>query len=511
LLLPNLITPQLQCRAIAVAVFGNPDNIELVTIVPKDAFIKLINWEIDVLASMTTNTMERQVFETSAQSGFVFSVPFFYEGLILGGVPDYVECAENLESFIGVCRSLKVCVMEATTHEVLLRDRFQPGYLIPVPSMIEVIEHFLNGTCNVMAAEGSALPITRIREAGYEGPYRQGDMVFSKEPLSLCTRPGAPKWSGTVNMVVGLFYWAEAHNISKANVDDVPSLVDPSIARLVPMIQAIVSEFGNYHDLYQLHLEPVSPRRGTNLLYGKHGLQASRGLLYSYPFGATEIRGEGPIPGLIMDRILARGYLKCGISVVGYAGYPGFPQMNNGTWFGLDATVCRALAAALFVGDADAVEYVEVDLDVAFDFEAIELADGTVDVVAGAPVSLRAGYRGYTFSSPYYYHNVGVANKLEALALMTLGNDNQWSSFVFWVVMAMVYAEENDIGPESIEEMPIVNLFGDGLEQMLRDCVYAVGTYSDVYNNTLRTVARSGANLLNQGPTYGPQQFAAPL
>ncbi|CAB9514743.1 Putative amino-acid ABC transporter-binding protein YhdW [Seminavis robusta] len=492
------------CRAISVAVFGATTNIEFVNVVTKDRFIKLANWDVDVLAITTTVTMERQVFEASAQTGFQFSAPFFYAGMMFGGVPSYVECADNLDSIHGACRSLKVCVITGTTHELLLQELFPGGFVIPSVLVDEMIDNFMSGECHVMASEAPNIPSTRIYDAGYAGEYVHGHKLFSREPLSIATRQGDAEWTNLVNMVVNTFYFAEAHNITQANAHEMESILvrGEESGRTIEMMQAIVSHLGNYEELYQRHLQHLMPRKGLNLLYGKHNkdLQASKGLLFSYPFGSVDTRGEGPIPGKALDRILARGHLRCGIPVPGNA--------NSG----LDAILCQAIAAAIFAGDTDAVEFVEIEDTGVSRRNALD--DGLLDIVAGVRVTMQTDYLGYTFSPPYYHFhsNDTTGQGLQALGMMTTDDDKQFSDFVFWVVMTMIFADENAIGPANVTAIPVVLLWGEGLKQSLRDCVYALGTYGDVYNRSLQEAApRSGANLLNQGPLFGPQQFSVPF
>jgi general L-amino acid transport system substrate-binding protein len=57
--------------------------------------------------------------------------------------------------------------------------------------------------------------------------------------------------------------------------------------------------------------------------------------------------------GAILDGVKSRGRLRCGVS----EGIPGFSERNAaGRWRGIDADLCRAVAAAA-VGDADRVEF----------------------------------------------------------------------------------------------------------------------------------------------------------
>jgi hypothetical protein len=98
----------------------------------------------------------------------------------------------------------------------------------------------------------------------------------------------------------------------------------------------------------------------------------------------------------------------------------------------------------------------------------------------------------------------------DPLALVTRQDDPQWAAFVYWVLSAISYAEERNITSASSTEMPIVNLFGQPYEQMLRHVIAAVGSYKEVYDRNLESMfPRSGLNLQNRN-SLGPQHYPLP-
>jgi hypothetical protein len=92
-------------------------------------------------------------------------------------------------------------------------------------------------------------------------------------------------------------------------------------------------------------------------------------------------------------------------------------------------------------------------------------------------------------------------------ALATRQDDSQWSAFVYWTLMATIYAEERFIDRNKTAEMPVVRLFGPGFVQMFRDAISPFGNYGEIYNLTVKeSIPRADRNRLNVIP-YGPQQF----
>lgn len=79
--------------------------------------------------------------------------------------------------------------------------------------------------------------------------------------------------------------------------------------------------------------------------------------------------------GNVLDDVLARGYLNCGVS----GGIPGFSfQDETGEWSGLDVDFCRVLAVALFgESNDDTLHIVPLTADVRF----TALQAGEVDVL----------------------------------------------------------------------------------------------------------------------------------
>jgi hypothetical protein len=75
---------------------------------------------------------------------------------------------------------------------------------------------------------------------------------------------------------------------------------------------------------------------------------------------------------------------------------------------------------------------------------------------------------------------------------VTRQDDPNWSSFVYWIVEATFYAEENGIDRLSSNEMPTVALFGEAFTRMFRDAISFVGSYGELPKNPSLTSCSSG-------------------
>lgn len=77
----------------------------------------------------------------------------------------------------------------------------------------------------------------------------------------------------------------------------------------------------------------------------------------------------------VLDEVVDRGFLRCGVSEGGIVGFSEFDGDTN-TWSGLDVDLCRAVAAAV-LGQANDVEFVELSGGARFD----AVRNGSVDVL----------------------------------------------------------------------------------------------------------------------------------
>jgi hypothetical protein len=94
-----------------------------------------------------------------------------------------------------------------------------------------------------------------------------------------------------------------------------------------------------------------------------------------------------------------------------------------------------------------------------------------------------------------------VGNKTlsrESLALVTRDDDPLWSKLVNWVVLATIYAEENNITKGAGWKMRFVDLFGPEInDEMLEDIIDSVGSYGEIWQrHSGNFLKREGRNLL---------------
>ncbi|CAB9520228.1 extracellular solute-binding protein [Seminavis robusta] len=484
------------CTAIAAAIWGpnNPDS--------RIEYVEGWGNPVDIDPAGTTHTMKR---DTRRQNGLAFAAPYFYDGLRVLGDPFFVACLED-EGFKHVeeCEDIRICVGDQSSHLAFALTVLPRRMLLPQQSHLEVITGFIEHTCNVFLYEN--VGEQTMQDLGMEEgrPFAVSDTIFAREPLAWTIDDGDAQWGDFVNMILQSLLVAEKEGLTRSTAKQFPTTeVFGSSYRF--MFQHALQAVGNYGEIHERFLEPVMPRAPINQLNN-----GSTGLLYSHPIGmfSSTTADEESVLGPRLENILSRGRLRCGVRF----GRPGFAvQHADTTSVGMDTDLCRAIAASLFHGNTDAVDFIQVD-------ESSDgyrgLRDGELDVLAGATWNMENDVRepttdlGFAFSQPYFY---GYSEQEDNFCLATMQDDQDFSAYVYWVVSAIVYAEEQSIGQLSHNGMPLIPMYGKKMQRMFRDAVFGVGNYAEIYSRNVEgVIPRSGRNLLNPTQHSGPQHYPIP-
>ncbi|MEM0906916.1 MAG: amino acid ABC transporter substrate-binding protein [Pseudomonadota bacterium] len=277
------------CKALAGAIFGDPDAVEYTSLTGKTRFTALASGEIDVLSRNTTWTLSRDV-----DLKFDFQGVNYYDGQGFM-VPAALGVTSALE-----LDGATVCIQTGTTTELNLADYFRANNMsyepVPIETNAEAQQKYLAEACDVYTTDASGLAATR---AAFETPSEHLILpeIISKEPLGPVTRHGDSEWSDIVRWVLNALIIAEEKGITQENVASMAadSGGDPEVARLLGSegeygsmlgldsdwaVKAIAAK-GNYGEIFAEYLgteTPVGLARGLNALY------TDGGILYAPPF-----------------------------------------------------------------------------------------------------------------------------------------------------------------------------------------------------------------------------------
>lgn len=270
------------CRAVAVAVFNNPDAVEFVPITAAERGPALQTAEIDVLSRNATWTSSRD-----AQWGN-FTTVMFYDGQ--GMMVRADTGFTTLEDLDGAT----VCVTTGTTTELNLADAFRQRGLqftaVTFEDTPSVYGAYEQGRCDAATSDKSQLAATR---SGFQNPADHVilDVTMSKEPLTPAVPHGDDQWFDIVKTVSYVMVNAEELGISSQNVDAMMTSEDPSVKRLLGVEGSfgqsdmglandfaanIIRQVGNYGEVYDRYMGPnglsFTLERGQNKLWSDGGL-----------------------------------------------------------------------------------------------------------------------------------------------------------------------------------------------------------------------------------------------
>lgn len=269
------------CRAVAAAVLGDANALEVRPLTGAERFTALAAAEIDLLIRNTTWTLSRDT-----ELGASFASPTFYDGQ--GMMVRKDAGISTLEDFNG----LAVCVQTGTTTELNLADQMAKLGVDYTPLVFDNADNtriaYDEGQCDGFTTDKSGLVSQQGLMTDPEA-HTILEVTMSKEPLGPVTRHGDDQWFDIVNWVVIATIQAEEWGITSANVDSFLGSGDPSIAKMLgeegemgaklgisdDWAYQVIKQVGNYGEIYNSNLGPDTPTyipRGLNSLYTEGGI-----------------------------------------------------------------------------------------------------------------------------------------------------------------------------------------------------------------------------------------------
>ena len=269
------------CKAVAAAILGDASKVEYVPLTASARFEALSSGEIDMLVRNTTWTASRD-----RDLGNDFTATTFYDGQ---GMMVYADSGyKTIEDMNGST----VCVLQGTTTELNLDDRFTSAGLDYTPLTFETNDPlqaaFEEKRCDGWTTDKSGLNGRRTLLKNPKDHIIM-EVTMSKEPLGPVVRHGDDQWFDIVQWTVFAMMQAEEFGITSGNVDTFLGSENPNIRKLLgeegemgqklglsdDWAYNIVKLVGNMGEAYDAHLGPntaTSIPRGLNRLYTDGGL-----------------------------------------------------------------------------------------------------------------------------------------------------------------------------------------------------------------------------------------------
>jgi general L-amino acid transport system substrate-binding protein len=270
------------CRALAVAVLGDPEAVEFVPLTSAERGPALQTGEVDVLSRNATWNTTRE-----AQWGN-FATVMFYDGQ--GFMVNADSGITTLEELDGAT----VCVTSGTTTETNLADAFRQLGMEFTPVVFEdtatVYGTYESGGCDASTSDKSQLAAII---SGFADPdaHRVLEETISKEPLTPVVPSGDDNWLDIVKTVAFVLVNAEELGVTSANADELANGDNIKIRRLLgtegefgqadlgldsDFALNVIKAVGNYGEIYDRYMGPdglaFTLPRGPNELWTNGGL-----------------------------------------------------------------------------------------------------------------------------------------------------------------------------------------------------------------------------------------------
>jgi general L-amino acid transport system substrate-binding protein len=269
------------CRALASAIFNDPNKVRFTPTSAKVRFTALQSGEFDVLSRNTSWTMSRDV-----QLGLEFIGVTYYDGQgFLVPKKLKVTSAKQLNG-------ATICTNTGTTTELNLADYFRANNLkykvIAFEKNAEVLAAYDAGRCDVYTTDASGLYAERLKLKAPNDHLILPEII-SKEPLGPAVNTGDQQWGDIVRWVLFGLVNAEELGITSKNVDQMAKSQSPEIRRVVgaegafgeslgltnDWLARAVRKVGNYGEIFERNVGQGSTlkiKRGLNALWNKGGI-----------------------------------------------------------------------------------------------------------------------------------------------------------------------------------------------------------------------------------------------
>ncbi|MGK7947068.1 MAG: amino acid ABC transporter substrate-binding protein [Microcystaceae cyanobacterium] len=274
------------CRAIAAALFDDPNQVEFRKLSAQERFTAVQTGEVDVLNRNTTWTISR---DTSV--GMEFAPTVFYDGQ--GVMATKASGITKLEDLAGK----SICVLSGTTTEQNLADQMRKRNIQDYEPVVSddvdaLYVAYQEGRCEGVTSDRSQLLARRSILPNADGHIILPE-VLSKEPLGPVTANGDSNWSDAVRWITYSLMEAEELGINSQNIGNFDTSDDPKVRRFLGIdgklgedmglpndfATRVVKHVGNYKEVYNRNIgEPFQLDPGPNQLW------IDGGLLYSPPF-----------------------------------------------------------------------------------------------------------------------------------------------------------------------------------------------------------------------------------
>jgi general L-amino acid transport system substrate-binding protein len=268
------------CRAMATAIFNDPDAVKFTPLSEKVQFAALNAGEVDVLARNTAWTMSRD-----SDLGEFIGVSYY------DGQGFMVPKALGISSALKL-RGANLCLIKGSANELNAVNYLDVNKVafktIAFEEADQVFTAYDSGQCDVYTTSRSSLAALRTRLSEPDKHIVLGQTI-SKDPLGPLVRDGDSQWGDIARWTLNCMINAEEAGLSSTNVEDMLSTDRLPIRYLLGIegdlgtkiglandfCANIIGSIGNYGESFARNVGPETPlglERGINALWSQGGI-----------------------------------------------------------------------------------------------------------------------------------------------------------------------------------------------------------------------------------------------
>jgi general L-amino acid transport system substrate-binding protein len=276
------------CKALAAAVLGDAEKVQLVKSTTQTRFTVLQTGEVDVTTANATWTLSRDT-----TLGIDFVAPTFYDG------QGFMVAAKLGVKEVKDLNGATLCVTPGSTSEKIAADvskqfniKFNP---VVIEDQKEINNAFFGGRCDVHVQSTSGLSANRAAVAKSPEEFVILPGLYGKDPMGPAVRQGDPQWRDIVAWTVYAMIQAEESGVTSKNVDEMKASEDADVQRMLGAKEdlgatlgldkewayRVIKQVGNYGEVYDRNIgkgSALKMDRGVNDLWTRGGL------MYAMPF-----------------------------------------------------------------------------------------------------------------------------------------------------------------------------------------------------------------------------------
>jgi general L-amino acid transport system substrate-binding protein len=272
------------CRAIAAALFGDPEKVKFVPLSSLVRFTAVQSGEVDVWESTTALTLVRD-----STLGLTIPTATFYTGQgFLVNKRTHAKTAADLNG-------ATICSAQGTEIERNVTDYTHKTGIqmktVAFEASSTLLSAFFSGRCDAISNDLVSLASNRAASP-HPDDFELLPELISKEPHGPIVRSDDLQWATLVRWVVFALIQAEEFDLTKANVTQAyEASTDPKVQRFLGKTGTagsgfglknswaydVVRSVGNYGEIFDQNLGAggLKMDRGLNKLWTQGGLMIS--------------------------------------------------------------------------------------------------------------------------------------------------------------------------------------------------------------------------------------------